>query len=221
MVDIQYNKTMLDLIIFGVGGLSKDVHFIVDYINSIKPTFNLRGFIDDNVNQHKLINGVPYLGSSDYIKRIDYKALLVIAVSNPTVIKKIIELGSENPFVEFPNLIHPTAIIDHQFLKIGKGNIINASCIISRNVVIGDFNIFNNNACIGHDVEIGHLNTFSPKVQISGNVIIGNENFFGLNASIVQNKSVGNLNFVGACSLLTKSLRDNRKVFGIPARNLI
>ena len=65
------------------------------------------------------------------------------------------------------------------------------------------------------------MNTFSPKAQISGNVIIGNENFFGLNASIVQNKSVGNFNFVGACSLLTKSLKDNRKVFGIPARNLI
>ena len=221
MVDIQYNKNMIDLIIFGVGGLSKDVHFIVDYINSIKPTFNLRGFLDDNNNQPELINGVPYLGSSDYIKTIDYKAHLVIGVSNPIVIKKIIQLGSDNPNIEFPNLIHPTAIIDHQFLQIGKGNIINASSIISRNVKIGDFNIFNNNVCIGHDVEIGHMNTFSPKVQISGNVMIRNENFFGLNASIVQNKSVGNFNFVGACSLLTKSLKDNRKVFGIPARNLI
>ena len=221
MVDIQYNKTMMDLIIFGVGGLSKDVHFIVDYINSIKSTFNLRGFLDDNKYQPELINGVPYLGSSDYIKTIDYDAHLVIAVSNPIVIKKIVQLGSENPYIQFPNLIHPTAILDHQFLQIGKGNIINASCIISRNVVIGDFNIFNNNACIGHDVEIGHMNTFSPKAQISGNVIIGNENFFGLNASIVQNKSVGNFNFVGASSLLTKSLKDNRKVFGIPARNLI
>lgn len=212
---------MLDLIIFGVGGLSKDVHFIVDYINSIKSTFNLRGFLDDNKNQPKLINGVPYLGGSDYIKTIDYKTHLIIAVSNPNVIKKIVQLGSENTNVEFPNLIHPTAIIDHDFLQIGRGNIINASCIISRNVVIGDFNIFNNNVSIGHDVEIGHMNTFSPKAQISGNVIIGNENFFGLNASIVQNKSVGNFNFVGACSLLTKSLKDSRKVFGIPARNLI
>jgi sugar O-acyltransferase (sialic acid O-acetyltransferase NeuD family) len=221
MEDIRYNKVMVDLIIFGVGGLSKDVHFIVDYINSIKPTFNLRGFLDDNINQPELINGIPYLGTSDYIKTIDYKTHIVIAVSNPIVIKKIVQLCSENPYIEFPNLVHPTAIIDHQFLQIGKGNIINASCIISRNVVVGDFNIFNNNVCIGHDVEIGNMNTFSPKAQISGSVIIGNENFFGLNASIVQCKSVGSFNFVGACSLLTKSLKDNRKVFGIPARNLI
>ncbi len=212
---------MLDLIIFGVGGLSKDVHFIVDYINKIKPTFNLRGFLDDNVNQPSLINGVPYLGSSDYINTINYNVQIVIAVSNPIVIKKINELGSKNEYVEFPNLIHPTAIIDNQFLKMGRGNIFNAGCIVSRNVVIGDFNIFNNNDCIGHDVQIGHMNMFSPKAQISGNVLIGNENFFGLNASIIQNKSVGNFNFVGACSLLTKSLKDNRRVFGIPARNLI
>ena len=39
---------MKDLYIIGAGGFGREVAWIVERINSIKPTWNLKGFIDDN-----------------------------------------------------------------------------------------------------------------------------------------------------------------------------
>lgn len=212
---------MQDLIIFGAGGFSKDVHFIIDTINQISPTYNLLGFLDDNTDQPAIINGVPYLGTRAYLSSIDHPVGLVIAIGNKIVSTDIMVLASNNAHISFPNIVHPSCYIDFKFLELGRGNVFNAYCIVSRNCIIGDFNLFNQSIGIGHDVVIGNNNVFNPKVQISGGVKIGDNNFFGLNASILQYKEVGDNNMIGACSFVAKNLKNDRKVFGIPAKNMV
>lgn len=212
---------MQDLIIFGAGGFSKDVHFLIDCINAERPTYKLVGFLDDNTEQPSLINGVPYLGTRSYLEGISSPVALVLALSHKEAVRSLVDQSRGNGHILFPNIIHPSCIIDHAFLNIGRGNIFNAGCLLSRNIHVGDFNIFNNHVSVGHDVSIGSFNLFGPRTQISGGVHIGNNNFFGLNASVLQYKQIGNNNMIGACTFVAKNLKDDRKVFGIPAKNMI
>ena len=61
---------MKDLYIIGAGGFGREVAWIVERINSIKPTWNLKGFIDDNETlwgskegEYHVFGGCEYLST--------------------------------------------------------------------------------------------------------------------------------------------------------------
>ncbi|MEP0479848.1 MAG: serine acetyltransferase, partial [Nonlabens sp.] len=119
----------------------------------------------------------------------------------------------------YPNLIHPKVNIEYGTI-IGTGNVIANGTILSCEIRIGNFNFFNSMCAVGHDTMIGDFNCFMPRVQISGDVILGNFNTFSMGSSIIQGKKMGDYNTILANTLLTKSIKNNRKYFGIPAKRL-
>lgn len=65
---------MKDLYIIGAGGFGKEVAWLAERINDVKPTWNIKGFIDDNetlwgtvVDDYPVCGGVPYLENCDGI----------------------------------------------------------------------------------------------------------------------------------------------------------
>jgi sugar O-acyltransferase (sialic acid O-acetyltransferase NeuD family) len=207
---------MEKIIIYGAGGFGKDIHFMLDTINQLKPTYDIVGFIDDNESKGSIINDKPVLGGLSAIDSFKEKINIVFSMSNTVIVKKLYE-SIRNPNVKYPNIIHPSANVDEKYTKMGIGNVFNIGCVVSRNAEMGNFNSFNNGAAIGHDVSLGSFNHFGPNVQISGGVKIGDHNSWGLNSAIIQYKNVGSGNTIGAYSLLIKNLSDDNSVFGIPA----
>ena len=83
---------MKDLLIIGAGGFGREVAWLVERINNIVPTWNLKGFIDDNESIHgTLEGGYPIIGDSDYLIKQSNEVWVVCAVGSSKVRKKIIE----------------------------------------------------------------------------------------------------------------------------------
>ena len=60
---------MRKLYIIGAGGFGREVAWLVERINQIKPTWDMCGFLDDNTSIHGMIeNNYKVLGNCDYLK---------------------------------------------------------------------------------------------------------------------------------------------------------
>ena len=209
---------MKDIAIYGAGGFGREVACLINLINRETPKWNLIGFFDDDPNLKGTHNEYgEVLGGKDVLNQWEKQLDVVIAIGSPTVLRTVAK-GIQNPLVDFPNLIAPTALfLDKDNVRIGKGNIICSSCLISCNVTIGDFNIFNGHVPVGHDTEIGNYNVVMPSVNISGGVKMGDENFLGVQSVVLQYVKIGNLVRLGANSVLMRNAKDNLLYMGNPA----
>jgi sugar O-acyltransferase (sialic acid O-acetyltransferase NeuD family) len=200
--------------ILGSGGFAREVLFYAK--NNLNDNHIFKGFID-NVNSSNKNN---IIDESVFLSKIkpDGNVILFNGIGNPEILQKIHE-----KFINynFPNLIHQNVIAEFSSLKIGFGNIITPSCILTVDIEIGNFNILNLNTTIGHDTKIGSYNVINPGSNISGNVCIGNANLLGTNCSVLQGVNIGNLNKIGATSMVNKNVSNGQTVVGIPAKPLI
>ena len=74
---------MKNLMIVGAGGVGREVSLIVRQINDLEPTWNMIGFIDDNIdNWGKVINGYSVIGGVDSLDFFAEDNYVVIAIAN-------------------------------------------------------------------------------------------------------------------------------------------
>jgi sugar O-acyltransferase (sialic acid O-acetyltransferase NeuD family) len=205
-----------DLVIFGAGGFGRSTHQVVEDINSITPTWNFRGFLDDALGfEHKLIHDHPCLGDLNWLR--DKPGMqMVIAVGDPLRRMKIIE-RLEQFDVQFPNLVHPTAWVASRS-KMGVGNIVCAGALIDTDVVIGDHCLINKGVTLGHDAAIADFCSLNPNATIGGFVRVGTASSIGMNCSIIQNKCIGEFTTIGAGTVVTANIPANSLAVGVPAR---
>ena len=82
---------MKNIVIIGAGGVGREVSLIIEKINKLKATWNLIGFIDDNINSwNKVINGYPVIGGINCLEALPSDTYVVIAIANYNVKKKIV-----------------------------------------------------------------------------------------------------------------------------------
>lgn len=210
---------MKDIIIYGGGGLGKEVACTIKRINDKVPTWNLIGFVDDSIAIGTHISHFgEVLGNIEYLNSYTHKINVVIAIGNGNISKKIVS-QIFNPNIEFPNLVYPNFWVeDYNTFTIGKGNIIQGGCAVTCDVSIGDFNILNGSVVIGHDVTIGNYNTIMPATRISGEVNIGDCNVFGVSSIILQRLKIKNNTTIGAGAVLMTNPKENSIYIGNPAK---
>lgn len=211
---------MKNIAIYGAGGFGKEVACMINRINSKEEKWRLIGFFDDNPNiKGKMIShhGIC-LGGIEELNKYEKELALTIAIGNPNVVRKVYS-KINNLNIYYPNLIMTDFdIVDKETFKIGKGNIIQASCVASCDVTIGDFNVFNGSVVLGHDVKVGDYNTFMPATKISGEVVIGEECFFGVGSIVLQQIKIGNRVKLGAGSVMMRKPKDDNLYVGNPAK---
>lgn len=209
---------MKDIAIFGAGGFGKEVACLLRLINRNNPTWNLIGFFDDNQSLWDTELGYgKVLGGMDTLNKWKTPLSLIIAIGVPQTMKIVVE-KIFNPIIDFPNIVAPSVIfLDEETIKMGKGNVICSSCLISCNVTLGDFNILNGFIPVGHDTVIGNYNVIMPSTNISGGVNIGEKNFFGVKSTILQYVKIGNDVRVGAGSVVMRNTKDGGLYMGNPA----
>jgi sugar O-acyltransferase (sialic acid O-acetyltransferase NeuD family) len=207
---------MKTLYILGASGFAKEVYGMLKTLN----TYEIVAFVDTKKQPSISIFGddIPVISEEDLLEKENPSStLLAMGIGDPKILTKLAEKFKN---FTFPNIIHPTAIIDEREVHLGKGNIITAGVIFTVCINVGDFNIFNLSATVGHDCSIKNCNIINPNVNISGNVFIGNANLLGVGSVILQNKNIGDNCIIGAASLVTKDVIDNATVIGIPAKQM-
>lgn len=209
---------MKDLYIIGAGGFGREVAWVVERINSIKPTWNLKGFIDDNETLWGSIEGEYHvLGGCEHLSTLE-DVYAVCAVGSSNVRKKIIEKLKDTS-VKFATLVDPSVLYSNS-VKIGEGAIVCAGTIITVDVNIGDHVIVNLDCTIGHDAVIDDFVTIYPSVNVSGNVLIGECSELGTGAQIIQGKKVISNTIIGAGAIVVKDCLESGTYVGSPAKKI-
>lgn len=209
---------MKDLYIIGAGGFGREVAWIVERINSIKPTWNLKGFIDDNETLWGSTDGEYHVfGGCEYLSALE-DVYAVCAVGSSNVRKKIIEKLKDTS-VKFATLVDPSVLYSNS-VKIGEGAIVCAGTIITVDVNIGDHVIVNLDCTIGHDAVIDDFVTIYPSVNVSGNVLIGECSELGTGTQIIQGKKVISNTIIGAGAIVVKDCLESGTYVGSPAKKI-
>jgi sugar O-acyltransferase (sialic acid O-acetyltransferase NeuD family) len=202
------------LIIFGAGGLGREVKTIVDVL----PDFFVSGFCDDKVPPGNKISNVPVLGDTNYLLG-QSDAAVVIAIGNPVIKNQIIEKLSKSTRIEFVSLIHPRAVLgDFDSIEIGEGSIIAAGCVLTTSIVIGKHVLLNLNTTAGHDVRIDDGASIMPGVNIAGEVTIGKQVLIGSGANILNRISIGDQAIIGSGAVVRTNIAAGVTAVGVPAR---
>ncbi len=201
---------MKKLVIAGNGGFAREVEWLVERINSVSPTWNFLGFVDDET-------APKVFGNDDALIHYSNEIYVSIAVGSSEKRRKIYNAFKKNPNIRFANLIDPSVLLSDKVL-LGEGNIICAGSIITVNISIGNGNIINLNCTVGHDAIIHDYVTINPSVNISGNVCIENGSNIGTGTQIIQGIHIGENTIVGAGAVVNRDLPDNCTAVGIPAK---
>ncbi|MCM1262458.1 MAG: acetyltransferase [Butyrivibrio sp.] len=208
---------MKDIIIFGAGGLGREVTWLIERINQRQEEkWRILGFLDDGVEKGTVVQGFQVLGGIDYLKGVSRSIAVVCAVGNAGIRYNIIEKIRENKFLNFPNLFDPDVVYSDS-INIGQGNIICAGAILSVNVEIGDFCLIDWNCTVGHETKINSFVTLYPSVNVSGSVVINEITEVGTGTHIIQGKAIGSRSIIGAGSVVIRNIPDCCTAVGNPA----
>ena len=208
---------MTKILIIGAGGYGRELLQWVKDINEAKPTWEIAGFLDDNLNA---LDGsecdYPMLGRvSDWQPADD--EVFALAVAAPRLKEKIVGSLKARGAV-FATVIHPTATLT-QFSKHGEGLIMFPQSKLSVNSSVGDFVTILSSG-IGHDVVIGDYTTVSGACSILRNAKIGKHVFLAANVAISNDVVIGDEAFIGLGSIVMKDVATGQKTFCNPARVL-
>ena len=142
----------------------------------------------------------------------------IVVPDSPKGRQKIIEtLASKTDKMIFPSVIDDGVILSKS-AKIGKGSVIMGGSLISSNSRIGDFVKMNFFARVHHDVEVGNYCTIAPGATILGRVKLGEGVYVGANATVLPGIEIGDQAIVGAGAVVTKNVKREKTVIGIPAK---
>ena len=203
------------LLIIGAGSVGK---FIAYNIENFTQSFEIIGFLDDDVSKHdKLIAGYSVLGSVEKLSQFSDKNIAIVwGIAFPSVKRKLFEENQHLKF-DFPSFISKNAWISKQ-VTIGNGAIIYPGVSINYETIVDDFVVMNMNCAIGHNCSIGKFSSFSPGVNLGGNTTIGNFVEMGIGSATVQGISIADNAKIGGQAMVVKNISEGKTVVGIPAK---
>lgn len=205
------------LLIIGAGSVGK---FIAYNINQFTKSFEVIGFLDDDVTKHNsIIAGFPVIGFLDRLIEFSGKDVaIVFGIAFPFVKKKIFEQYQNLDF-EFPNFIAKDVWISER-VTLGKGCIIYPGTTINYETVINDFVIINMNCSLGHNCTIKSYSSLAPGVNLGGNTRIGNCVELGIGSSTIQGVIVDDFAKVGGQAMVITNIPKADIFIGIPAKSM-
>jgi sugar O-acyltransferase (sialic acid O-acetyltransferase NeuD family) len=210
-----------ELLIIGTSGLAREVAQLARQMDPAASRWHLISFVaeDDSPLGQCLGYGEVRLTDAMLLGRTE-PADVAIGIGNPKVRRRIAQRLGSQPQLAFPNLIHPSVVIDKTCVSLGQGNIITKGVVMTCDIEIGDFNLFNLNATIGHDARIGSCNVVNPGCNLSGLVELGDACLLGTGMQVLEQCSISSDIVVGAGAVVTRSLTKAGTYVGIPARAL-
>lgn len=209
---------MKELVIVGTGGFAREVFWHAQNSLGFNEEFKFKCFIEGNVPISEerncvlpgLFKGTVY----DYIPEQD--DIFVMAITDVNA-KELVASIVKSKGGKFTNLIHKTALVS-EYAKLGEGVVLCPFTTVSCNAVIGDFVMLNVYSDLGHDAVVGDYSSIMSHVDITGYVKVGTHTFWGSGSRALPHVKIGSNTIIGAGSVVINRVKDNQKVFGVPAK---
>jgi sugar O-acyltransferase (sialic acid O-acetyltransferase NeuD family) len=211
------------IVVVGAGGQAREVEWLIREMNAVAPRYDFLGFVvSDMARCGKYDSRDAILGDYAWLDEnrgsIDAVA---VGIGTPAARLKVgNELRVLLPDVEFPALIHPSAILDFGSASIGSGVQICAGTVGTVGLRLEALALCNFGCTLGHEAVIGKGSVVNPGANISGGVVLGAGVLVGTGAQILQYCCVGNEATVGAGAVVLEDVAPGMTVAGVPARSL-
>lgn len=192
----------------------------LEAIDCLQDHYELLGFIDDTPSKlGTTINGFKVFGREILNQYPDAKVLAVPGspISYQERSKIIADLNIAEQ--RFATVIHPKASVS-KMAKVGKNVLIMAGVVLTSNCKIGDHVCVLPNSVIHHDSEIKDYTLIGSNTLVAGNVTIGENCYIGSGSNIINGITIGRQVLVGIGSNVTKSIAEQSKVAGNPAKKI-
>lgn len=199
------------------GGRSK-ARIIMEMISEIYPDANVIGIFD------KTLKEIPF---DTNVKLYSEKADLDVLFKEATHF--VVCIGGEHGYARFNtseklkekgisplNLVSEYGLLDKLDIC-GEGIQVMPGAIAHKFTSIGRQCILNTNSTVDHECKLGDGVHVMGGASIAGRVEIGDFSTVGTNATILPNILIGKNVYIGAGAVVTKDIKDNTVVAGIPA----
>lgn len=210
---------MHELVILGAGGFARETLDVVEAVNALSPTFDVRGFADDAPSdlalQRLAERGHRHLGRIDDVLAAHPRASVIIAVGSP---EHRAAIAARVPNERAATAVHPRASVGSRTV-IEPGTVICSGVLVSTNVRIGRHAHLNPGAIVGHDSVLADAVSLNPGAVVSGDVRIDERVLVGANAVVLQGLHIGAGVTVGAAACVTKDAPAGVTLVGVPAHD--
>lgn len=206
----------MHLLIYGSGGLGKEVVDLARRINAVEHHWDIISFIDD------FREGTEYYGIHVYkfpeiLQLVDIEC--IVAQGEPKFREMLYnKLVEQN--IPIATLVDPTAIVSST-AKIGVGSIISALVLIHSEVEICENVLIQPLAVIGHDIHIGKHSVFSASVMPGGADYFGERVYIGMSTVIREKLTIGDDVIISMGSVVQRNIEAGLIVMGNPARPML
>lgn len=180
--------------------------------------YEVLGFVDNTPElQNSKINGVPVIGSTDYLDTLDLPTLNIHIAIGDNVSRYNLFKQLKQRKCRFVTIIHPSATVS-------KNSVINEGCFIGPNVVItkgveiGYVSIVNSGAIVEHNCKIGNAVHLAPGVKTAGRVTVDDCSFLGTGSTILPDINIGSGVMIGAGATVTKNVLPDITMVGYAAK---
>ncbi|MBH8557548.1 NeuD/PglB/VioB family sugar acetyltransferase [Hymenobacter negativus] len=216
--DYDVSEALPPLVIFGAGGLGREVLVLLQQLNEAQPTWLLRGFYDDHAPDTPTVGGLPYLGTAADLNATTEPLAVAVAVGSSASRAAVVARLTSVQLI-FPSIVHPAvALGPGQRISLGAGCIIQQGCILTCDISLGRFVLLNLGCTVGHDAELADFCSLMPHANVSGAARLGRGVYLGTNATVIQGVQVGENTVVGAGAVVVRDLPANVTAVGVPAK---
>lgn len=206
---------MKDLIIVGAGGFGREILEVIKHINREKPTYNILGFINDDLTSldaYEVSKEYKILGTiKDW--QPTGNEVYAMGITSPAGKKKVAELLKARG-AQFETIISPRVFMA-DYVTMGEGVVITAFSV-QENAKIGNF-VTIAGSVVGGTCEIGDYTTTTAFANLT-NSKIGSGVFVGSHAVILNNLKIGDNSMICAGSIVFNNIKPGTKVWGSPAK---
>ena len=206
------------LVIFGAGGLGREVLRLVRQINETHPTWDVRGFYDEQPPATATIAGLPYLGTCADLNAANEPLSVAVAVGS-SVSRAAVVAQLTSAQLTFPVLVHPgVALGPYQGIVLGPGSIVQQGCMLTCDIALGRFVLLNLGCTVGHDAVLGDFCSLMPHANVSGAARLETGVYLGANATVIQGVRIGAHSVLGAGAVAVRDIPAHCTAVGVPAR---
>jgi sugar O-acyltransferase (sialic acid O-acetyltransferase NeuD family) len=212
---------MRDLLLVGAGGLARKAAEAVRAANTLRPSWNLLGFLDDDPANHGTrIAGVPVLDSVGAVnEHPDAQVLLCPGRPDNYVVRQVLADRLALDDDRYATVVHPTATVGTS-CELGAGSVLLAHADLTADVVVGRHVVVMPQAVLTHDVRVDDFATLASGVRLGGGCHISRGAYVASGACVREGIKIGDWAMIGMGSVVTRDIPPERMWFGVPARDV-